>query len=128
MSGPDEAEVGASGGWAGRAALAHWCTRLKPVQLLRLSTLQYTSPRAGQSFKVVPRGRRARLTQRIQRSFYIIISLPVSPGNRIREPVQAWAAPAKVTVLRLPRVGYRVDTGVPCTVQALTSAKRHRSP
>jgi len=28
---------------------------LKPVQLLRLSTLQYTSPRAGQPFKVVPR-------------------------------------------------------------------------
>ena len=35
-----------------------------------------------------------------QRSFYIIISLPALPGNRIRGPVQARAAPAKVTVPR----------------------------
>ncbi len=33
--------------WPG-GPLTRWCTSLKHVQLLRLSTLQYTSPRAGQ--------------------------------------------------------------------------------
>jgi hypothetical protein len=40
-----------------------------------------------------------------QRSFYIIISLPASPGSRIQEPVQAQAAPAEVFEPHLPRVG-----------------------
>ena len=70
---------------------------MKPVQLLRLSTIQYTSPRAGQPFKVMPRVRRAEADAEI----IDIISLSATPGDRIRGPVKVTDRyQAAVTVLR----------------------------
>ncbi len=54
--------------------------------------------------KVMPRVRKADSAEADTESIDVI-SLPASPGNRIREPVQARAAPAEGTVLRLPRSG-----------------------
>jgi hypothetical protein len=51
----------------------------------------------------MPRVRRAEADAEI--ILFNTFSLPASPGNRIREPEQARAAPAEVHVPRLPRVG-----------------------
>jgi hypothetical protein len=76
-----------------------YCLRIQPIQiyLMMISMLYYYFMLLNLiHFKVMPRVRRAAADAEIS----FIISLPASPGNRIRASVPTRAAPAEDTAPR----------------------------